>query len=223
MRLAAVVALTMLVAVPSLAGVTLTVERDEAVCRGSEYDNVNLHPYTYDPNDTGLHVGSWSSMDEIARSYLAFDLSPLDGQPSVVDARMYVYLKELMGTGAEPIDAYLAGDSWTETTITWNNAPPPVGAALDSNGGPFAGGQWFSWDVTSAVVSQLAGDKALTVVLREENESFSIHSWKYFVEEEHTTTNKAYLDVTCAPGLPAFALVGAVPIIGCVARKLRRR
>jgi hypothetical protein len=29
--------------------------------------------------------------------------------------------------------------------------------------------------------------------------------------------------VTCAPGLPAFALVGAVPIIGCVARKLRRR
>ena len=44
----------------------------------------------------------------------------------------------------------LPPSSWTETGITWANAPPIIGSALDTRGA-VTNGTWVEWNVTAAV------------------------------------------------------------------------
>jgi hypothetical protein len=46
--------------------------------------------------------------------------------------------------------AFATADSWTESGITWNTAPPASGGGLASVGATTIG-TWVSWDVTAAI------------------------------------------------------------------------
>jgi hypothetical protein len=91
--------------------------------------------------DTSLRVDG----SPIANAYLRFDLSGLAPATRAI-LRLYV----TTATGATDIAVNrVANDTWTESTISYSNAPP-VGAAL-GNTGPFGSGQWVSVDVTPSV------------------------------------------------------------------------
>ena len=52
-----------------------------------------------------------------------------------------------------PLEIYqLADNNWSENTITWNTMPAK-GPALDSLSGPFAQGEWVTFDVSSVVTA----------------------------------------------------------------------
>jgi hypothetical protein len=67
----------------------------------------------------------------------------------------------------------LDNDSWTEQTLTWNTAPASLatvlGSSLVSNQG-----QYYEFDVTSYVRSQLNGDKVVSLVLKDVNNADKI-------------------------------------------------
>jgi PKD repeat protein len=89
-------------------------------------------------------------------SYLRFDLSGLGSSISSATLRLWV----TSGTSSGG-SAYVVGNGWTETGITWANAPAITGAGLDPKG-TVATGTWVEWDVTSAVT----GNGMLNLAIR---------------------------------------------------------
>jgi hypothetical protein len=79
------------------------------------------------------------------RSYLKFVVSGVSGQVQSATLRLYVY-----DGGDDGGGAYTVSNSWTETGITWNNAPAISGSPLDTVGS-VSSGQWVEYDVTAAV------------------------------------------------------------------------
>lgn len=78
------------------------------------------------------------------RSLLRFEVVGLGGAPSSARVRLFV-------TDASPDggSAYVTSGAWTESLVTWSNAPQPQGLALDS-AGSVAAGAWAEIDVTGA-------------------------------------------------------------------------
>jgi hypothetical protein len=89
-------------------------------------------------------------------SYLRFDLS---GSGPVTSAKLRLLSEhEALGTGVAV--SKVADNSWSESGITYANAPP-LGGAVTSNG-PFLQGQWITLDVSSAVNGNTPVTLALT-------------------------------------------------------------
>lgn len=94
-------------------------------------------------------------------AYLKFDLSTLT---DVGTAILKVY-----GSTSTPFLTSVFGvndDTWTETGITWNSRPPVSTAALSSV--EINTAKYYDFDVSSFVQSQFAGDKIVTLVLRDD-------------------------------------------------------
>ncbi|WP_245827754.1 DUF7594 domain-containing protein [Sinomonas mesophila] len=66
----------------------------------------------------------------------------------VVSAKLRAY-SEASARSTEFVDIYTTAGGWTETGVTWNNAPAR-GTWLGKTGG-FANGAWVEWDVTQGV------------------------------------------------------------------------
>lgn len=78
-------------------------------------------------------------------AYLRFDVSGLAGAPAA--ARLRIFVTD--GT-RDPVTVDATSTSWTETGLTWQNAPPGDGAGLPSLAAPNSG-VWVEVDVTAAV------------------------------------------------------------------------
>lgn len=81
-------------------------------------------------------------------SYLRFNVPQLSG--SVTKATLSVRASGASSTGVSA--RVVANNTWTESGLTYNNAPG-LGAELSHSAG-FASGSWVPLDVTSVVVSQ---------------------------------------------------------------------
>jgi glucose/arabinose dehydrogenase/PKD repeat protein len=81
------------------------------------------------------------------RSYLRFDVPSLSG--TLAAARLRLFVVEGSTAGGS---AFTVGNNWTETGITWNNAPPISGTALGTAGAAVVGA-WVEFDVKAAIVS----------------------------------------------------------------------
>jgi uncharacterized repeat protein (TIGR02543 family) len=81
-------------------------------------------------------------------SYLRFDVSALAGL-GVVSAKLRLFVTDASDDGGS---AYAVANSWTETGITWSNAPALPGTPLASVGAVVAN-QSVEFDVTNAVPS----------------------------------------------------------------------
>ncbi len=108
-------------------------------------------------NRPGVNYGTSDIMGTgtapIIRSYLKFNVSGLDGP--VASARLRVYLN----SGNAPFDvAQVNTNSWSENSITYNNAPA-VGSVLNGTGAVSVG--WIEIDVTSAI----SGDGTFSLAL----------------------------------------------------------
>jgi len=81
----------------------------------------------------------------VLRSYLRFDVQGLSG--TVAQATLRIFANSSSSSGV--IASSVSDNTWTETTLNYNNAPP-VGTALGSSGS-FSGGAWIDIDVTSYI------------------------------------------------------------------------
>jgi hypothetical protein len=81
------------------------------------------------------------------RSYLRFAVPVLGGTPTRATLRLFVVDASSAGGSL-----FSVGDGWTETGITWNNAPPISGSPVGTAGAAVVG-TWVEFDVTSLIAS----------------------------------------------------------------------
>jgi len=75
-------------------------------------------------------------------SYLRFDVQGLTGTVTRATLRVFANSASSLGCDANSV----SNNTWTESTINYNNAPP-IGSVLGSSG-QFGAGVWINIDVT---------------------------------------------------------------------------
>ena len=90
------------------------------------------------------------------RSYLRFNVQKLSGRLTRATLRIYASSAASSGCVANTV----SDNTWTETGITYNNAPP-IGGALGSSGS-FGSGVWITMDVTAHITGNGTFSIALT-------------------------------------------------------------
>ncbi|KAA6439009.1 DNRLRE domain-containing protein [Dyadobacter flavalbus] len=122
-----------------------------------------------------------SGEENITRNtYLKF---PLTGLIQVSSARIRVYGYNVESTMKVNLSAYAVdNDAWTETGITWNNAPASGTVPLTYTTVNNAAG-YRDIDVTEFVQSQVAGDKLVSIMLK--NRTF-VNKKLVFQSKENT-------------------------------------
>ena len=111
-------------------------------------------------NGGALYVGY---NPEITRSYLKFDLSAIPAGQSIMSAVLRLntnYLLDSPVIGAY----YLGNDNWSESTLTWNNAPTNF-SVLPTNTQSISTGDVF-WTVKSDVSQVYGDDDIYSVVMK---------------------------------------------------------
>ena len=110
---------------------------------------------------TTLAVKKGTDANFFRKSYIKFDITNA-GFSSITSAKIRLYASVV---NPFSITAYQTGDSWTETGITWNNAPA-VGTAIKTVS-VSAVNSYYEWDITAYAQSQLRSDKIISVVLND--------------------------------------------------------
>src|SRR3954466_14516635 len=86
-----------------------------------------------------------SGTDDPRKGYVKFTIANVSG--SITHAVLRLYVGD-NGTNNGPA-LYGASTTWSETTITWNNAPP-AGALIDDTGA-LPKNTWVAYDITALV------------------------------------------------------------------------
>jgi hypothetical protein len=92
---------------------------------------------------TGLSVKGGTSSD--FETVIRFKLSGVGDR--VYRARLYLYAYDPSVDGPS---IYETSPSWSESGVTWNTRPAPIGGSL-GNYGPIADNSWIAYDVTAAI------------------------------------------------------------------------
>jgi hypothetical protein len=92
----------------------------------------------------------------IVRSYLRFEVQGLNGRVSQATLRIFANSAASAGVVASSV----SNNSWTESTINYDNAPS-IGNALGSSGG-FGAGVWINIDITSYITGNGTYNLTLT-------------------------------------------------------------
>lgn len=140
-------------------GTTLTPYADAQVVEGYPSSTYGDRTYLYVQSaDDGSYRNE--------RTYLQFDLNgQIPAGATVTSAKLKLYCWRAQGGN---MDTYVYGidDSWSESTITWNNQPS-AGTLLDTvslfNGQT---GTWYEWDVSAFVSGETAGDGVASLMIR---------------------------------------------------------
>jgi hypothetical protein len=113
-----------------------------------------------DSGNPATNYGSLTTLrvdgSPVIRSYLRFNVLGLSGPVTRATLRIFANSASSQGCTASGV----SDNTWSESTINYNNAPPP-GSALGSSG-PFAAGVWISMDVTAYIVGNGTYNLALT-------------------------------------------------------------
>jgi hypothetical protein len=90
------------------------------------------------------------------RSYLRFTVQGLNGTVTHATLRIFTNSASSSGVTASSV----SNNTWTESTINYNNAPP-MDSSLDSSGS-FSAGEWISIDITAYITGNGTYNVALT-------------------------------------------------------------
>lgn len=114
--------------------------------------------------DISLMVKATTSTGYARNSYLKFNLASIS---KVSTAKLRIYGNNTIDNITNNISIYpLDNDTWTETGITWNNAPTTSASALAVFGVNNTR-KYYEIDVTSYVNSQFSGDKIVSFLLKD--------------------------------------------------------
>jgi hypothetical protein len=92
----------------------------------------------------------------IVRSYLRFTVQGLSGTVTKATLRIFANSASSSSLAASAV----SNNTWTESAINYNNAPP-LGAALGSSS-PVTAGAWISIDITAYITGNGTYNLALT-------------------------------------------------------------
>ncbi|MFB9054223.1 DNRLRE domain-containing protein [Formosa undariae] len=159
----------------------ITVSEDSYV-RGGGNGDIN-----YNGKIIEVKESSSGNLDFSRHAFLKFDLSTFN---AITSAVLHVHGNQSFGGSFDVSVFEVADDAWTESTLTWNNAP-----AISTVIGTFATPgdvddlyQDFEIDITSYIKAQLAGDKIVSLVLTDAsatNDTFR------FLDKENTENGPA--------------------------------
>jgi hypothetical protein len=126
------------------------------------------------------------------KTFMKFDLGTLTGGDIVaVKLKVYGAITDAAGSVANVGVYEVQNDTWTESTLNWNNMPT-IGS-LSSTVAFNAAYQWREYDLTSYAVAQANGDKTLSVALQDSSGYLSS------ILSKETSGGSAYLEVTLKP------------------------
>ncbi len=187
---------------------TVTAYADSWVSRENKTTNYGSDSYDW------VRAGA-----EVSRSLIAFPLLST-GSGGDTCAVSSAVLKLYAGSSTSTdgtvrlLQAFRAADSWTESTVTWNNQPGTTGTAATTS----SANGWRSWDVTTQVQEMYTGGNYGFLVRDSVETGGGGHRWfQRFDSREYT--NKPVLDVTLTasgtavplarPGAPTGLTVAA--------------
>jgi hypothetical protein len=158
---------------------------------------VEGYPSTNYGAATSLYVQSDSLslyLDE--RAWMRYSLGAIPAGATITSAQMKMYCWKALGSNMDAVCHPSADDTWLETGINWGNQPA-YGAALDTK--TLAVGVtsvWYSWDVTSFIQAEWAGNKLASLLVKPSIEGSSPAKTYTFESSEYaTTTLRPYLQV----------------------------
>jgi 2',3'-cyclic-nucleotide 2'-phosphodiesterase (5'-nucleotidase family) len=140
------------------------------------------------------------------RAFLRFDLSSLPAGSVITSAQLQMYNWRSIGPSLIAEAHAVANDTWGESTITFANQPT-LGDTLATT--TLASGNtnvWYSWDVTSYVQGEWAGDKLVSLAVKAATESAATTSTYGFDSKEFGSTAPV-LRVTTQDGTATVAQV----------------
>jgi len=168
----------------------------DAFVRNGTYGNINYG------TDTSLIVKGSPTSGFLRSSYLKFSLGTVANVRSAT-VRLYGFNKDNTST----INVALLGvndDSWTETGITFNNAPAASSTSLSSVGVNNVAG-YYEFDVTNFVKAQLTGDKVVSILVKDttiKDKTISFNS-----KENSHNPPQLVVDTTTVTGSQSNALI----------------
>ncbi len=168
---------------------TLTPVHDTFV-RASSYAGTN-----YGSLDNLAIKNQGDTDDQTRESYLRFDLSGL-GSGTMVSATLKLTVKGSKDNQTHTL-SFVSDDTWTESTLTWNNRPAGS-TVLDTVAGSAAADTVVSFDVTSQLDIERAGDGLISLVIAADNNDFS----SYHSKEAADSADAPVLEVVLSGGAP---------------------
>lgn len=124
-------------------------------------------------------------------AYLKFNLSTVPGP--ITSATLRMRIGNTNGNAPHQA-AFVSNDSWSESSITWNNRPSP-GTVMDTTT-VSTDEAWYSWDVTAQAEAQRTGDDTLSLAVQTASGSNDF-SWNAYYDRN--TASAPYLDITYGP------------------------
>lgn len=110
--------------------------------------------------------GTYGWLEGYRQAYLKFDLTGVNlSQVTSAELRLTISSANT-GSNNNVLVMKLQDDSWTESTLTWNNKPAPDPAWIKQYyNQTYTTNQQLNTDVTAYVAEQMAGDKTVSFVL----------------------------------------------------------
>src|SRR5262249_36405162 len=119
---------------------------------------------------SNMFIQSASSGFGNERGWLKFDLTLLPPGSVITAASLEMYCWKTTGASL-PVEVRSSTDGWTETGINFSNQPALGSVLASSSLLRDKANFWYTWDVTSFVAAEFAGDKTVSLVLKPVTES----------------------------------------------------
>lgn len=108
--------------------------------------------------------GDYGWKDGYYRSYLKFDLTGVN-PGTITTAELKVKVSSVESGTSNVVFMKLNNDSWSESTLTWNNKPEPDPVWITQQWNQAVAGQDMTVNVKDFVTQQMSGDKKISFVL----------------------------------------------------------
>ena len=164
----------------------------DAYIRNGNYAAVNYG------SDTSLIVKGSVSSGYTRTSFLKFSID-VSGVSTITSAKLRIYGRNTDNTSGITVSIFsVDNDSWTESGVTWNNAPAASGASLSS---AVINNQstYYELDVSNYVKSQFTGDKTVSFLIKDASNKNS----NLLFSSKENNTNKPQLVIEASSNATA--------------------
>ncbi len=129
--------------------------------------------------------GTYGNKDLFRRTYLKFNISSFSGSVSSAELQLTIAGGEVSADPNNVLVLPVSNNSWSETSITWNNAPTPEPRWLSQKWDidPTVGNT-LSIDLTDYVTQEYSGDKVVCLCLAD---TFMLSELIQFYSSETST------------------------------------
>lgn len=138
---------------------------------------------------------------DIFRTWLKFSFSFIPTGSQILSARLKLFLYTLTGPmGKAALVQRCDNDDWSESTMTWNNAPNAQVISTATDNIQILSTGWVSWNVKADIENQLVIDKVVTWRIRFDLENSvvteDITFLKFYSKNYADAGYRPYLEVT---------------------------